>query len=165
MDKWDCFKNRPRVFFFLFYNLIFIHFFKGETIVRGSASSFGHSDPDPSSVIKVVFVEICRKVSFSKIKCFWKRVFTNTVQCKYQKLYHIPLIFPYQIGPLFHRYSNLWWNVIPWWAQTRVSLMSQLPQPHVTNFLPYNEFIICFHESWIFYSSWWKKITVCNIGI
>ena len=35
--------------FFLFYILIF---FKYETIVRISASSFGHSNPDPSSVRK-----------------------------------------------------------------------------------------------------------------
>ena len=141
-----------------------VNFYSNETRIVENASL--------CSVIKVVFVEICRKVSVSKIKCFWKRVFTNTVQCKYQKLYHIPLIFPYQIGPLFHRYSNLWWNVIPWWAQTRVSLMSQLLQPHVTNFLSYNEFITCFYESWIFYLQFFfrKKIdflsiTVCYIGI
>ena len=35
-------------FFFLFY--ILIYFFKYETIVRSSAWSVGHSDPDPSSV-------------------------------------------------------------------------------------------------------------------
>ena len=36
--------------FFLFSLLIFIYFFKYETIVRSSAWFFGHSDPDPSSV-------------------------------------------------------------------------------------------------------------------
>ena len=37
--------------FFLFYILIFIYFFKYETIVRSSAWSFSHSDPYPCSVI------------------------------------------------------------------------------------------------------------------
>ena len=43
-------KNGSQEFFFLFYIFIFIYFFKYETIVRCSAWSFGHSDPDPSSV-------------------------------------------------------------------------------------------------------------------
>ena len=44
------FLKRLTGFFFLFYILISIQFLKYETIVRSSASSFGHSDPDPSSV-------------------------------------------------------------------------------------------------------------------
>ena len=48
MDKWDYFQYASKDFFSL---LIFIYFFKYETIVRSSAWSFGHSDPDPSSVI------------------------------------------------------------------------------------------------------------------
>ena len=48
-DKWDYFKNSPQDLFSL---LIFIYFFEYETIVRSSAWSFGHSDPDPSSVNK-----------------------------------------------------------------------------------------------------------------
>ena len=52
VDKWDyIFQKPPTGSFFLFYILIFIYFFKYETIVRSSAWSFGHSDPDPSSVI------------------------------------------------------------------------------------------------------------------
>ena len=43
-------KTAHRIFF-LFDILIFIYFFKYETIVRSSARSFGHSDPDPSSVV------------------------------------------------------------------------------------------------------------------
>ena len=37
------------------HNLLTFKFFKYETIVRSSAWSFGHSDPDPSSVNSVVF--------------------------------------------------------------------------------------------------------------
>ena len=44
------FQKPPTGSFFLFYILIFIYFFEYETIVRSSAWSFGHSDPDPSSV-------------------------------------------------------------------------------------------------------------------
>ena len=52
---WPCpvsaaLQNRPQDLFFLYY--IFIYSFKYETIVRGSAWSFGHSDPDPSSVLQ-----------------------------------------------------------------------------------------------------------------
>jgi hypothetical protein len=36
--------------FFLFYILILIYFLKYETIVRGSAWSYGHSGSDPRSV-------------------------------------------------------------------------------------------------------------------
>ena len=50
VEKWDYFRIGPQDFF-LFYILIFIYFFKYETIVRSSASSFGHSDPDPGSVL------------------------------------------------------------------------------------------------------------------
>ena len=50
VDKWDYFKNRPQERLFVFYIFVFIFFLKYETIVRSSASSFGHSDPDPSSV-------------------------------------------------------------------------------------------------------------------
>jgi hypothetical protein len=35
----------------IFVSFAFIYFLKYETIVRRSAWSFGHSDPDPSSVI------------------------------------------------------------------------------------------------------------------
>ena len=45
------FQKPPTRFFFLFYILIFNYFFRYETIARSSAWSFGHSDPDPSSVI------------------------------------------------------------------------------------------------------------------
>ena len=41
------FKTAHKIFFYV---SIFINFFKYETIVRSSASSFGHSDPDPSCV-------------------------------------------------------------------------------------------------------------------
>ena len=44
-------KNRPQHLFFSFISLIFIYFVEYETIVRSSAWSFGHSDPDPSSVL------------------------------------------------------------------------------------------------------------------
>ena len=44
-------KSPTGSFVFLFYMLIFIYFFKYETIVRSSTWSFGHSDPDRSSVI------------------------------------------------------------------------------------------------------------------
>ena len=47
--KWDYFQNDSQDFFF-FYILIFIYFSKYETIVKSSAWSFGHADPDPSSV-------------------------------------------------------------------------------------------------------------------
>ena len=43
-------KTAHRIFF-CFNISIFIYFFKYETIVRSSASSFGHSDPDPGSVL------------------------------------------------------------------------------------------------------------------
>ena len=45
------FQKPPTGSFFLFYILIFTYSFKYETNVRSSAWSFGHSDPDPSSVI------------------------------------------------------------------------------------------------------------------
>ena len=54
MDKWDYFKHRPQDFFFLFYTLISIYFFEYETIVRNSAWSFGHSDPNSSSVSRAI---------------------------------------------------------------------------------------------------------------
>ena len=47
VDKLDYFQNGPQHFLSLLYIYIF---FKYETIVRSSAWSFGHSDPDPSSV-------------------------------------------------------------------------------------------------------------------
>jgi len=51
---WPCpvsaaLQNHPQDLFFSFMYII-LFFFKYETIVRSSASSFGHSDPDPSSV-------------------------------------------------------------------------------------------------------------------
>ena len=53
---WPCpviaaLQNGPQDFLFLFYISIFIYFFKYETIVRSSVFSFGHSDPDPGSVL------------------------------------------------------------------------------------------------------------------
>ena len=48
------FQKPPTGSFFLFYILIFICLFIYETIVRSSAWSFGHSDPDPSSVNRVI---------------------------------------------------------------------------------------------------------------
>ena len=45
--KWDYFQNRQQKLFFLIYILSLIYFFEYETIVRSSAWSFGHSDPDP----------------------------------------------------------------------------------------------------------------------
>ena len=52
VDKWDYFQNGSQDFFlFLFSFLILIYFSIYETTVRRSrAWSFGHSDPDPSSV-------------------------------------------------------------------------------------------------------------------
>ena len=46
-------KTALRIFFSLFYIQIQIcvFFFEYETIVRSSARSFGHSDPNPSSVV------------------------------------------------------------------------------------------------------------------
>ena len=52
----------------LFYILILIYFFKYETIVRSSASSFGHSDPDPSSVCSTYSFSVNRS-SVIKIEC------------------------------------------------------------------------------------------------
>jgi hypothetical protein len=53
---WPCpvnpaLKNSSHDFFFLFSLLIFIYFFKYEIIVSISPLSFGHSDPDQSSVL------------------------------------------------------------------------------------------------------------------
>ena len=45
------FQKPPTGFFSLSY--IFIYFFECETIVRSSVWSFGHSDPNPSSVVLV----------------------------------------------------------------------------------------------------------------
>ena len=52
VDKWDHFQNGSQDFFFsfLFFLLVFIYFFKYETIVRSIAWFFGHSDTNPSSV-------------------------------------------------------------------------------------------------------------------
>jgi len=52
---WPCpvsaaLQNRPQDIFFSFKFKFSSISFKYETIVRSSASSFGHSDPDPSSV-------------------------------------------------------------------------------------------------------------------
>ena len=63
VDKWDYFQNGPQDFFslfsFLFSLLILIFFFKYETTIRSSAWSFGHSDPDPSSVnYKMIFAQL-----------------------------------------------------------------------------------------------------------
>ena len=44
------FQKPPTGSFFLFYILGLIYFLRYKTIVRSSASYFGHSDPDPSSV-------------------------------------------------------------------------------------------------------------------
>ena len=46
------FPKRLTGFFFLFHILILIYFLEYETIVRSSAWPFGHSDPDPSSVLQ-----------------------------------------------------------------------------------------------------------------
>ena len=57
-------KTAHRIFFSLLY-LIFLYFFRYETIVRSSAWCFGHSDPDPSSVFSmncssaIVFLPNC----------------------------------------------------------------------------------------------------------
>ena len=59
MDKWDNFSVIFFSFFFLF-TLIFIYFFKYETIVRNSASSFGHSDPYPGSVGPSIYYVITK---------------------------------------------------------------------------------------------------------
>ena len=54
MDKWDYFQNGSQDF--LFFSIsIFIYLSKYETIVRSSVLSFGHSDPDPSSVSRYFF--------------------------------------------------------------------------------------------------------------
>jgi hypothetical protein len=53
IQVWDYFQNRPQDFFFLFYILILIYIFEYETIVRSSAWSFGHSDLDTSSVVRI----------------------------------------------------------------------------------------------------------------
>ena len=45
-------KTVHRIFFLIY---ILIYFFKYETVVRSSAWSFGHSDPDPSSVFLLIF--------------------------------------------------------------------------------------------------------------
>jgi hypothetical protein len=53
---WPCpvsaaLKNGLLNFFSLFYISIFIYFLEYETVVISSTSSFGDSDPDPSSVL------------------------------------------------------------------------------------------------------------------
>jgi hypothetical protein len=58
LEKWDYFQNGSQDFFSLFYILILIPFLKYETIVRSCALSFGHLDPDPSSVVCTAFWQI-----------------------------------------------------------------------------------------------------------
>ena len=53
------FQKPPTGFFFLFYTLILIKFFEYQTIVRSSASSFGHSDPDPGSMSQLQPIKFC----------------------------------------------------------------------------------------------------------
>ena len=49
--KEQCISKSPcGIFFSLLYFNLYLFFFKYETIVRSSTSSFGHSDPDPSIV-------------------------------------------------------------------------------------------------------------------
>ena len=57
------------------YILIFIYFFKYETTVRSSASSFGHSDPDPGSVLSYIH---------TLIRYFFLSLETN-LWCKFNK--------------------------------------------------------------------------------
>ena len=64
MDEWNYFKNLPHDIF-LISLLFFVNFFEYETIVRSSARSFGHSDPNPSSVVWSV-----NHVSSHAILCF-----------------------------------------------------------------------------------------------
>ena len=48
------FKKPPHMTFFHCYTSILVHFLEYETAVRSSNSSFGHSDPDSSSVDKLL---------------------------------------------------------------------------------------------------------------
>ena len=58
----------PAEYFFRVFLLIFIYIFKYKTIVRSSAYSFGHSDPDPSSVqpyrLKILLVLLFETFKF-----------------------------------------------------------------------------------------------------
>ena len=67
VDKWDYFQNDLQDFFSLFYILISIYFLRNETIIGRSALSFGHSDPDPSSVI---YQRISCSLKFQKCMSF-----------------------------------------------------------------------------------------------
>ena len=83
-DKWDIihFNSNHRIFFSVFY-FDFDSFFQFKTIVRRSALSVGHSDPEPSSVsYHVIF--ITENSSFFSIlsltyscNCFWKKAMLN----------------------------------------------------------------------------------------
>ena len=76
-----------RICFSLFY-ILFI-FFKYETIVRSSTWSFGHSDPNASSVRKDVFTyflfsqyHLCQKLGFNRkhnLESYWRVTLTNHV--------------------------------------------------------------------------------------
>ena len=53
VEKWDHFKDHPEEPFFLsLLFIVFIYFLKYETIVKSGASFFGHSGPDPSSMLR-----------------------------------------------------------------------------------------------------------------
>ena len=60
--------QNPQDYFFLFCILSFIYFLKCETIVKSSARSFGHSDPDPNSekgIFHVLSKIVVEKKSFN----------------------------------------------------------------------------------------------------
>ena len=61
------FPKRLTEFFFLFSLLIFTYFFKYETIVRSSAWSFGHSDPDRVAKTKL----LCQSNVNRKLLLHW----------------------------------------------------------------------------------------------
>ena len=60
------FPKRPNKIFFLSYILTLIYSFKYEIIDRSSALSFGHLDPDPSSVNYKAVSLICTNKMLNK---------------------------------------------------------------------------------------------------
>ena len=77
VDKWDNFQNGS-MNFFLFY--ISIHFFKYETIVKSSTSSFGDIDLNPGSVSSDKIV--LGKAQFNLRKCQPSGQMSFLLHCK-----------------------------------------------------------------------------------
>ena len=116
VDKWDYFYFLSQIFFSISYFTLIQFFFKYETIVRRSASSFGHSDPDPSSALlwRITIVMQC--------KMRLKSMNENSTNCDSKWLVkihlHNNLTFP---GVKFYIILERRYNILSWFICCQIN--------------------------------------------